>query len=338
MGEFRSKSGATAEGLKWASCILLIFAAVVSLTFISAPIHATGIISHPGGTIIEVTRGQVFLLRYRLEWQEQGSLGYYLINIIWEDNNHADENFTIAYTMAYFDNDGDNVPDPGVDPIENTINLSQEPGIDGTRWTFRVSNATGDPRDGKFNVDICVRAASCGVCHIPTDNHPINAPNWGGEIDIAESIIETELPAVTTIRVLPFFKLENLYKVSLDVNLWLENGSRLVVKFYRYDNAYQAENLFWEGTAPAQVVKAENVPHPRSAEGYPWGTVQKATLVATDEFGNEIQIVENFTVHRSHLWNRLIGIRAEWVYAPPSERDALWRELIGIRAQWPYAP
>ena len=338
MGESGSKSWMTAEGFKMSIVTLLIFAAVVSLAFIPVPIHATGIISHPGGTIIEVVRGQVFLLRYRLEWQDPTMYGYYWILIVWEDNNHAYENFTIAYTIAYFDNDGDNMPDPGVDPIENSTVLAWRAGTNGTRYSFFVNNPGADPRDGKFNVDIYVRAASNGVSHAPTDNHPINAPGWGSIIINTGGMVVSEAPAVTTIRVLPFFKFENLYKVSLDVNHWLENGSRLVVKFYRYDNTYQAESLFWEGTAPAQVVKAENVPHPRSAEGYPWGTVQKAALVATDEFGNEIQIVDNFTAYRNHLWNRLTGIRAEWPYATPLERDALWKELTDIRLQWPYAP
>jgi len=336
MGESRPKSWTTAEGFKWASCILLIFAAVASLVFIPILIHAE-IISHPGDTIIEVTRGGVFLLRYRLEWQELGVDGYYQIDIVWEDNDRADENFTVAYTRAYFDNDGDNLPDPGVDPIENETLLVWWPGTNGKRWNFEVKNITGDRRDGKFNVDVYVRAASGGVPHVPTDNHPINVPGWGGKILNVESWFSVT-PGVTTIRVLPFFKLENLFKVSLDVNLWLENGSRLVVKFYMYDNTYQAESLFWEGIAPAQVVKAENVPHPRSAEGYPWGTVQKAVLVATDNLENEIQVVDNLTILRSHLWNRLSDIRAEWPYASPPERGALWGELTSIRLQWPYAP
>jgi len=273
MGESGSKSWMTAEGFKCVSCILLIFAALVSLALIPVPIHALEIISHPGGTIIEVVRGQVFLLRYRLEWQNPMNYGYYRIWNFWEDNNHAYENFTIAYTMAYFDNDGDNMPDPGVDPIDNSTVLTCGAGTNGTRYASSVWNTGGDLRDGKFNVDIYVRAASNGVSHVPTDNHPINAPGWGSIIINTDGWVISEAPAVTTIRVLPFFRFEKLYKVSLDVNHWLENGSRLVVKFYRYDNTYQDESLFWEGTAPTQVVKAENVPHPRSSEGYPWGTV-----------------------------------------------------------------
>jgi len=321
--------------------VLLALAFAMPIVFIATPTSAAGFVdTNYSGRVIEVVQGGTFVLRTELVWDEPSVNGYYMVTIVWEDNNRADENFTVLYTRAFIDNDNDNLP--GASPIwlENTTVLVSGAGANGTRWAFKVKNTgVGDPNDGYFDVEIYMLAGSQGVPHrAPWDNHCINKSGWGGSIDYGESTPLTTTPAVTTIRVLPFFKLENLFKVSLDVNLWLENGSRLVVKFYRYDNTYQAESLFWEGTTPAQVVKAENVPHPRSSEGYPWGTVQKAALVATDNLGNEIQIVDNFTAYRNHLWNRLTGIRAEWPYATPLERDALWMELSGIRIQWPYAP
>jgi len=324
---------------------------------VATPASAAGFVgTNYSGQVIEVTQGGTFVLRTELVWDEPGVYGFYNITIVWEDNNRADENFTVLYTRVFFDNDNDNLP--GASPIwlENTTVFSSGSGTNGTRWAFKVKNTgVGDPRDGYFDVEIYMQAGSRenykwdfengirfgkgGTPHrAPWDNHPINKSGWGGSIDYGESTPLNTTPAVTTIRVLPFFKLENLFKVSLDVNLWLENGSRLVVKFYRYDNTYQAESLFWEGTAPAQVVKAENIPHPRSSEGYPWGTVQKAALVATDNLGNEIQVVDNTTILRSHLWNRLSDIRVEWFYISPLERVALWKELTDIRLQWPYAP
>jgi len=321
--------------------LLLVLSLLFSMVFVATPASAAGFVgTNYSGQVIEVVQGRIFVLRTELVWDEPGVNGFYNITIVWEDNNRADENFTVLYTRAFFDNDGDNLPDVGVDPIENTPKgLQSGPGTNGTRWAFGVKTVTFDPRDGYFDVEIYMLAGSQGVPHrAPWDNHYINKAGWGGSIDYGESTPLTTTPAVTTIKVLLLFKLENLYKVSLDLNLWLENGSRLVVKFYGYDNTYQAESLFWEGTAPAQVVKAENVPHPRSAEGYPWGTVQKAALVATDNLGNEIQVVDNFTVFRSHLWNRLSDIRVEWSYISPLERVALWKELTDIRLQWPYAP
>jgi len=322
--------------------ILLALAFVTSILFVAISASVAEFIGEPpnnySGKVIEVTPGGIFVLWTRLVYDQPGVPGYYGITIVWEDNNRADENFTVLYTRAFFDNDNDNLPDPGIDPIENTTTLVSGAGTNGRRWFFTVSNTTGDDREGYFDIEIYMQAGSRGTAHRASWDHLINKAGWGASIDWCETPPYSFTPLPGTIRVLPFFKMENLYKVSLDVNLWLENGSRLVVKFYRYDNTYQAESLFWEGTTPAQVVKAENVPHPRSFEGYPWGTVQRAVLVVTDNLGIEIQVVDNFTVLRSHLWNRLMGIRREWPYASPSGRDALWREFMDFRMQWPYAP
>jgi len=155
---------------------ILFASAIVSFSIsIPMPVCSSETISHPGGKIFEVAQAETFTLRYRLGWDEVGVDGYYSIGIYWDcPENHPYENFTVLYARAFFDNNGDNLPDLGVNPIDNTVNLSRGPGIDGDRWAFGVSNATGDPRDGYFNVDIYMRAASGdGTPHIPTDNHPI---------------------------------------------------------------------------------------------------------------------------------------------------------------------
>jgi len=184
-----------------ATFILLTLAIASFPIFVSTPVHSSTAISHPGGRIFEVAQAEVFALRYRLRWDEVGVNGYYGIDIYWDcPGNRPYENFTVLYTRAYFDNDNDNLPDPGVDPIDNTTDLSQESVIDGAMWIFTVSNETSDPRDGYFNVDIYMRAASGdGTPHIPTDNHPI----WHSmdSFLIAESDIISVPAGAITIRV-----------------------------------------------------------------------------------------------------------------------------------------
>ena len=131
------------------------------------------------------------------------------------------------------------------------------------------------------------------------------------------------------------FRLENLYKVSLNMNLWINQGSKLVAKFFTYENLFENEVVIHENFAlPWKVVpENENVPHPLGE------AVENVILVLTaDNTENVISIVGSFIVTKNDLWNRLIEIRRTWPFATSSERDALWREITGIRGQWPYAP
>jgi len=132
------------------------------------------------------------------------------------------------------------------------------------------------------------------------------------------------------------FKLETLYKLNLyKENLWLYDGSKLVVKFYAYDNTYEDENVIHDNIIPPwQVVpENENVAYPGENIG-----IKKAKLLLVDNENNEISKIKGWVTIRDDLWKRLMEIRARWPYAGTSERDALWKELMGIRSQWPYAP
>ena len=134
------------------------------------------------------------------------------------------------------------------------------------------------------------------------------------------------------------FKLENLYKVSLDVALYLENGSKLVVKFYRYDNTFQAESVIDNITPPENIKENENVPHPRAAEGFPWGTVQIAKLVlTTDDTENVISTIASFTVHQTDLRARITAILKAWG-SYPEQQSAFRAEITNILKQWSSAP
>jgi hypothetical protein len=112
------------------------------------------------------------------------------------------------------------------------------------------------------------------------------------------------------------------------------------VKFYKYDNITLQDNSIIDNwvTPPYHVEKNENVPHPRGAEGFPWGTVQVAKLVlTTDNTADEISEIAHFTVHQSHLRDRYIEILIAWAGCPscqPAFRD----EIIDILLQWASAP
>jgi len=170
--------------------ILLALAFVFSITVVAPQVYAAAIISHPGGTIIDVNWGEAFLLRHRLEWLESGEKGYYSITIYWDCfDDKPSENFTFENASAYFDNG---------DVIGSTLTFKEGPAGTGTRYAVSVWNATGDFRDGQFTVDIWLRAAGAGgVPHSATDNHPI----YYSGMDVAESSIVSEVPSPITVRV-----------------------------------------------------------------------------------------------------------------------------------------
>ena len=129
------------------------------------------------------------------------------------------------------------------------------------------------------------------------------------------------------------FSLTTLYIAALDMDFYITTGTKLVVKFYTYGDAYENESLFWSGTAPDQVVKFENVPHPENIG------VKKARLdLTTDDTGNVISTVATFVVTRDILNGRLVQIYLEWPFADANRRNVLNSEIVDIYLQWPFAP
>ena len=129
------------------------------------------------------------------------------------------------------------------------------------------------------------------------------------------------------------FSFVTLYEVRLDAKLYLENGSKLVVKFYTYGDAFENENVFWSGTTPAHVAKFENVRHPENIG------VKKARLdLTTDDTENVIATIASLVVRRDDLFGRVMEIKGRWPYASPDERNALFQEIMDIKGQWPSAP
>ncbi len=148
---------------------------------------------------------------------------------------------------------------------------------------------------------------------------------WGIPIKSLQFVHSTRLNAT--------FKLEILYEVSLNLELYLEEGSKLVVEFYTYGGAYQAESVFENVTPPENVVKFDNVSHPQAM------AVEKVMLVLTGEnTENVISTIAIFVARRDDLYGRIMEINGRWPHASPSERNALFAELMDIKGQWPIAP
>jgi len=130
------------------------------------------------------------------------------------------------------------------------------------------------------------------------------------------------------------FKLENLYKVGLDMNLWLENGSKLVVKFYKYDNVTPDNQCIIENFAPPKHVEnIENVPHPSGLT-----PVEIVRLVlTTDDTENIISTLASFTATKSVLASRYLKIKSEYV-KPGADKPALATEYLKVKTQYVKAP
>jgi len=180
---------------------------------------------------------------------------------------------------------------------------------------------SGSLGEATLNVTIPGNAAPC-----TKDNLIVNVTSTSDPtVSASSSCVAHRLKAE--------FGLATLYKISLNLDVYLVNGSRLVLKFYTYANAYQAESLIWSSATPAHVVLFENVPHPENKP------VEKARLVLTDEVGVEIATLATFTVTRDILVSRVVAIYVlEWPFASLPKRDVLAKELTDIYMKWPYAP
>jgi len=145
-------------------------------------------------------------------------------------------------------------------------------------------------------------------------------------------------PLMSPIGVIPWtgtatFSLVNLYTVNVEKILDLNQGSKLVVKFYAYDNVtFENENVIETFVPPAHVEENENARHPEGIG------VKRARLVLTDGAGAKIATIATFTVTRSILMARIAEIDLRWPYASFAERSVLMAEIADIDLQWPYAP
>jgi hypothetical protein len=134
------------------------------------------------------------------------------------------------------------------------------------------------------------------------------------------------------------FTLENLYKVSLEKDLQLYTGSKLVVKFFNYSNAFESEVVIENNIAlPLIIVDNENVPHPPTGSSPVAKAVKKAELDLTTENEEVISTIASFTVHQSDLRNRYIAILRVWS-GSPGQQSAFRAEIIDTLKEWSGAP
>ena len=126
------------------------------------------------------------------------------------------------------------------------------------------------------------------------------------------------------------FELKNLYTIGLDENLDLRIGSKLVMKFYTYGDAFEGENVVKNFSPPWHVEENESARHPEGIG------VKKARLdLTTDNTEEMISTIATFTVTRNDLFGRVMEIKGLWPIASPDERNALFQEIMDIKGQWP---
>ncbi|MBA7595426.1 hypothetical protein ES703_02389 [subsurface metagenome] len=129
------------------------------------------------------------------------------------------------------------------------------------------------------------------------------------------------------------FSLATLYKINLDVNLYLENGSKLVVKFYTYVDAFENENVIESFVPPAHVEENESARHPEGIG------VKKARLDLTiDNTQEVISTIASCTVRKATLEARFMEIPMYWAAAPPEGKVELETEFMEIPMYWAGSP
>ena len=153
---------------------------------------------------------------------------------------------------------------------------------------------------------------------------------WVHVVDVATDLVLCELPPPWTGTAT--ISLENLYTVNVEKILDLNQGSKLVVKFYTYGDAYENENVIETFSPPWHVEENELAHHPEDIG------VEKAKLVLTDGACAEIATIATFTVTRGDLFARIVDIYLEWPFAMPDRKNHLMAEIVDIYLQWPFAP
>jgi subtilisin family serine protease len=128
------------------------------------------------------------------------------------------------------------------------------------------------------------------------------------------------------------FRLENLYAVNLEKDLWLYQGSKLVAMFYTYGGSYQDNTVLEVFTPPIHIAENENVSRPGN------GFIQRVDLALVDNSGNVISTIASFVASRTVLVVRIGQINALWPFASEAQKPTYVSELGNINGLWPFAP
>jgi len=231
-----------------------------------------------------------------------------------KQGHFSGENLTYTITVINAGNVQDNY----------TLSVEDNAGWGPTLSKNRLENLNPS---GSENVTLTVTIPE-NMTELENDNITVTAISQenGSLSDNASCIACALLPRAE-------FSFVTLYKVSLDMDLWLENGSRLVVKFYKYDNiTLQADSAIENFAPPKRAENIENVPHP---SGLP---VEIVTLaLTTDNMEEVIYTITSFTVTKSILFARYSEIKREYA-KPEADKPALFAEYAAIKIQYVKAP
>ncbi|MBA7595425.1 hypothetical protein ES703_02388 [subsurface metagenome] len=165
---------------------------------------------------------------------------------------------------------------------------------------------------------------------ISEDPFRLFVPSWGQTALVPKMIYISPAPPWAGTAV---FSLVNLYTVKVEKILDLNQGSKLVVKFYDYGDAFENENVIETFVSPAHVEEDELARHP---EGI--GTKIARLDLTTDDTSNVISTIASFTVRKVHLEVRFMEIPMYWAAAPPDEKVELEIEFMEIPMYWAGAP
>jgi len=129
------------------------------------------------------------------------------------------------------------------------------------------------------------------------------------------------------------FSLVNIYTLKVEKILDLNQGSKLVVKFYTYGDAFENENVIETFVPPVHVEENENARHPGGVG------VKKARLdLTTDNTSNVISTIATWTTRKPDLIARMSQTKGRWDLALSEEKTALIKEVSIIKGQWDLAP
>jgi hypothetical protein len=224
--------------------------------------------------------------------------------------------------------------------IKNTGNIWDNYNFtldDDAGWALKLDNSYLEiPKNENRETKLTVTVPDNENLVFTTDNITVVA----AAVDNAEVtdnytvIIQAALPWTGTATI----HLENLYMVSLEKDLQLYTGSKLVVKFYDYSHTFESGNLVETVTPPENIKENENVSHPSQGSMPVRTAVKKAELVLTTDNENEvISIIASFTVHQSDLRTRYGNILRAWS-SKPELQSAFRTEIGDILSQWSSAP
>ena len=127
------------------------------------------------------------------------------------------------------------------------------------------------------------------------------------------------------------FTFENLYKISIDLDIRLrEDAENLVAKYYSWANAPQGQSVVHWENMPWHLTSVKYIINPTGFEN--------VRLVLVDGTGAEIATVDTYTVRKSTLIGRVSAIKSMWPFATPDKKPHLISEISGIKSKWPFAP